>query len=206
MRVNELWGLNFSLIDGKHGWTRGNLLGGEFNFSGRSVIVLDPTLHCDEVDISYKAFIVQYRGHIIRRIIKDKGWTITKASNYLSSKFMYDDYVYKIMCDIVREEHPKIILNRNPTITFGSILLMNIRRVKPDASDVTLAIPSAILPGLNADFDGDVLNTMGVEMEELATFFEGFSPTNMLLDRTDETIKSNLSALENITIAILSDR
>ena len=147
MRVNELWGLNFSLIDGKHGWTRGNLLGGEFNFSGRSVIVLDPTLHCDEVDISYKAFIVQYRGHIIRRIIKDKGWTITKASNYLSSKFMYDDYVYKIMCDIVREEHPKIILNRNPTITFGSILLMNIRRVKPDASDVTLAIPSAILPG-----------------------------------------------------------
>lgn len=47
---------------------------------------------------------------------------------------------------------------------------------------------------------------MGVEMEELATFFEGFSPTNMLLDRTDETIKSNLSALENITIAILSDR
>ena len=116
MRVNELWALNFSLIDGKHGWTRGNLLGGEFNFSGRSVIVLDPSLHIDEVDISYKAFIVQYRGHIIKRIIRDKGWTITKASNYLSSKFMYDDYVYKIMCDIIREEHPQIILNRNPKI------------------------------------------------------------------------------------------
>ena len=150
MRVNELWALNFSLIDGKHGWTRGNLLGGEFNFSGRSVIVLDPSLHIDQVDISYKAFIVQYRGHIIKRIIRDKGWTITKASNYLSSKFMYDDYVYKIMCDIVREDHPQIILNRNPTITFGSILLMNIRRVKPDPSDVTLSIPSAILPGRTA--------------------------------------------------------
>ena len=63
---------------------------------------------------------------------------------------MYDDYVYKIMCDIVREDHPQIILNRNPTITFGSILLMNIRRVKPDPSDVTLSIPSAILPGQTA--------------------------------------------------------
>lgn len=34
MRVNELWSLNFSLIDGKMGWTRGNVLGGEWNYSG----------------------------------------------------------------------------------------------------------------------------------------------------------------------------
>ena len=36
------------------------------------------------------------------------------------------------------------------TITFGSILLMKIRRIKKDANDVTLAIPSAILPGQKA--------------------------------------------------------
>ena len=34
MRVNELWNLNFQLIDGKPGWTRANVLGGEFNYSG----------------------------------------------------------------------------------------------------------------------------------------------------------------------------
>ena len=89
-------------------------MGGEFNYSGRSVIVLDPTLKIDEVDISYKAFIEQYKGRIIRRIIKDKGWTITKAYNYLASKFMFDEYVYSVMCDIVREEEPRIIINRNP--------------------------------------------------------------------------------------------
>lgn len=119
MRSNELWALNFSLIDGKHGWTRGNVLGGEFNFSGRSVIVLDPTLKIDEVDMAYKAFIVQFKGHIVRRIIKDKGWTITKATNYIASKFTYDPYVYSIMCDIIREEHPKIIVNRNPKLFVG---------------------------------------------------------------------------------------
>ncbi len=206
MRANELWELNFSLIDGKHGWTRANVLGGEFNYSGRSVIVLDPTLHINEVDISYKAFLEQYKGNIIRRIRKDKGWTVTKISNYIASKFMFDEYIYKIMCDIVREEHPKIILNRNPTITYGSILLMDIRKVKRDPSDVTLAIPSAILPGLNADFDGDVLNDLALTMEEFWELFEGFSPINMLINRTDETIKYDLSALENITISILSDR
>ena len=205
MRCNELWNLNFSLIDGKHGWTRANVLGGEFNYSGRSVIVLDPTLKIDEVDISYKGFIEMFKGNIIRRIRKEKGWTITKTKNYVSSKFMFDPYVYKIMCDVIREDQPHIILNRNPTITFGSILMMKIRRVKPDADDVTLAIPSAILPGLNADFDGDVLNELALTMEEFWELFDGFSPTNMLINRTDETIKYDISALENITLAILSD-
>lgn len=147
MRLNELWDINFSLIDGKHGWVRGNVLGGMFNNSGRNVIVLDPTLKIDEVDFAYKSFIIEFSGLIIKRIVRDKGWTIVRASNYLKSKFKYDDYIYSIIQDIVKEEEPKIIINRNPTLNVGSILLMKIRKVKPDAEDYTLSIPSAILPG-----------------------------------------------------------
>lgn len=153
----------------------------------------------------YKAFVTQFRGHIIKRICEDKGWTITKATNFVASRFTYDPYVYKIMCDIIREDEPKLILNRNPTITFGSILLMKIRRVKKDSDDTTLAIPSAILPGLNADFDGDVLNDLSLTMEEFWEMFDGFSPSNMLIDRTSGSIRLDCSALENISIAILSD-
>lgn len=205
-RVNELWALNFSLIDGKHGWTRANVLGGQFNYSGRNVIVLDPTLKIDEVDVSYRSFIVKFSGKIIKKIIRDKGWTITKAHNYLKSKFMYDEYIHGLMEEIIKESEPKIILNRNPTITFGSILLMKIRRIKPDSDDMTLAIPSAILPGLNADFDGDELNSIALNLEELVEFFKGFNPMNMLINRTDETIKLDISSTENISIAIFSDR
>lgn len=92
---------------------RSNCLGGEFDRSGRQVIVLDPTLKIDEVDISYKAFIEQFKGHIIRKIIEDKGWTITKATNFLASKFNYDEYVYNIMMELVHEGQ-RLILNRNP--------------------------------------------------------------------------------------------
>lgn len=206
MRCNKLWELNFSLIDGKSGWIRGQCLGGEYNNSGRSVIVLDPTLKIDEVDMPYKAFIEQFKGHIISYIIKDKGWTITKASNYLASKFNFNPYVYSIMQRIIKEDGCKIILNRNPTIAFGSILLMNVRNVKPDSDDWSLSIPSAILPGLNADFDGDVLNTLALEMEEFWELFDGFSPKNMLIDRCSSQIKYDVSALENISLAILSDK
>ena len=83
---------------------------------------------------------------------------------------------------------------------------MKIRSIKRDASDVTLAIPSAILPGLNADFDGDVLNTLAIPKDEISLWFAGFSPVNMLINRTDSTIRMYISALENVTIAIFSDK
>ena len=34
-RVNKLWAINLSLIDGKHGRIRSNVLGGQFNYSGQ---------------------------------------------------------------------------------------------------------------------------------------------------------------------------
>ena len=170
------------------------------------MIVLDPTLKINEVDMPYKAFIEQFKEHILRYIIQDKGWTITKAMNYLSSKFNYDPYVHSVMQRIVHENECYIIINRNPTITFGSILKMKIRDVKKDSSDYSLAIPSAILPGLNADFDGDELNTIALEMEEFWELFDGFSPTNMIINRTTGNIRYDISSLENISIAILSDR
>ena len=83
--------------------------------------------------------------------------------------------------------------------------MMKIRKVKRDSDDVCLAIPSAILPGLNADFDGDVLNNLALTMEEFWELFDGFSPENMLIDRVTSSIRYDCSANENITLAILSD-
>lgn len=57
----------------------------------------------------------------------------------------------------------------------------------------------------NADFDGDVLNTIAGELPELEYMFGGFSPVNMLIDRVTEQINIDPSALENVSIAILSD-
>lgn len=115
-RVNELWTINFGLIDGKYGWTRSNVLGGKFNYTSRSVIVLDPTLKLNEIDVSYKSFMILFSGKIIREIMNDKGWTITKAHNYLKSKFQYDDYVYSIIQLVLKKYKPWQIINRNPRL------------------------------------------------------------------------------------------
>lgn len=151
-RANKLWAINFSLIDGKHGWIRGNVLGGAYNYSSRAVIVLDPTLGINEIDIPYKSFIIMFNGFIVRELMNRKGWSITQSYNYVKEKFTYDPLIYSIIEHVIEKYEPKIILNRNPTIRFGSIILMNIRRVKRDSDDLTTAVPSAILDGLIGAF------------------------------------------------------
>lgn len=147
LRANEIWKLNFQIIDGKHGWIRSNILGGCFNYSARSVIILDPTLKLDEVDVPYKTFAKAYSGLIVKRLVRERGWSSTKAFNYIEQNFKFNEDVYHIIEQIVAEEEIPIVINRNPTITYGSILKMKIRRVKNDPDDLTLSLPSAILPG-----------------------------------------------------------
>ena len=54
------------------------------------------------------------------------------------------------------------------------MLLMKIRKVKPDGNDYILSVPLSILPGLNADFDGDILNIIGMVDESISYMFRKF--------------------------------
>ena len=56
------------------------------------------------------------------------------------------------------------------------------------------------------EVDGDILNTLGIELEELEEFFKGFSPIEMIINRVKNEIKMDISALENVSLAILSDK
>ena len=89
------------------------------------------------------------------------------------------------MCFIVDKEHPKIIINRNPTLNYYSMLLMDIRSIKSDVSDFTLSVPLSVLPGLNADFDGDILNIIGLMDKELEHAFRKFDPVSRMMISRD---------------------
>ena len=59
--------------------------------------------------------------------------------------------------------------------------------------------------GKNADFDGDQLNNIGLTLKELETIFKGFEPENMIINRVNNSINLDLSALENLSLSIFSD-
>lgn len=77
--------------------------------------------------------------------------TLSKANAIWRKAATFDEKVYEIMQYIIEKEDTRILINRNPTLNFYSMLLMKVRKVKPDGDDYALSVPLSILPGLNAD-------------------------------------------------------
>lgn len=65
------------------------------------------------------------------------------------------------------------------------MLLMKIRKIKPDGDDYALSVPLSILPGLNADFDGDILNLIGMLDKSISYMFRKFDPIERMIISRD---------------------
>lgn len=65
------------------------------------------------------------------------------------------------------------------------MLLLKVRKVKDSFDDYTLSVPLAILPGLNADFDGDILNIIGLFNDEVKYMFRKFDPIERMIMSRD---------------------
>lgn len=185
-KVNAMWEYNFELLNGKEGLIRGQILGGSLNYTSRNVIIPDHTLHDNEVDISYHTFLDIYKDIIIRYLKITENMSDGQAIHEWSmAKVRFSKKVYEIMNFIVEQETPTILLNRNPTLNFYSMLLLKIRRVKESFDDYTLSVPLSSLPGLNADFDGDILNIIGILTNELKYIFRKFDPVERMIMSRD---------------------
>lgn len=150
-RVNALWDENFKLLNGKEGLIRGQILGGSLNYTSRNVIIPDPSLNDDQIDLSYHTFLEIYKFKIIYYLMKMDDISLSKAYYQWSRAYKFDNKIYEIMQFIVEKEKPRILMNRNPTLNYYSMLLMKVRQVKKDIDDFTLSVPLSVLPGLNAD-------------------------------------------------------
>ena len=74
------------------------------------------------------------------------------------------------------------------------MVLMKIRKIKPDATEYCLSVPLSILPGMNADFDGDILNIIGLIDDALIYMFRKYDPiSRMVIDRDSGYLNKNYS-------------
>lgn len=190
-KVNKMWEINFDLLNGKDGIIRGELLGGSINNSARNVIIPAPDLKDNEVDLSYHTFLEMYKYKIMYYIMKLEDVSLSAAYDKWKRVYTFDQSVYDIMMYILEHDDPRLLINRNPTLNYYSMLLMKIRQIKPDDNDFCLSVPLSILPGLNADFDGDILNIIGLMDKSLVYMFRKFDPiSRMIIDRDSGLLNS----------------
>ena len=69
------------------------------------------------------------------------------------------------------------------TISIGSILYLNVVKIKDDYNDFTLSISNNILSALAGDYDGDVLNIIALHDNFLKDVFSMLSPRNLIINK-----------------------
>ena len=136
-----------SMLKGKQGRFRQNLLGKRVDYSGRSVIVVGPTLKMYECGIPKEMALELFKPHVINGLVSKE-----IASNIKAAKKMIENQDPRVW-DIVEEkikEHP-VMLNRAPTLH-----RLGIQAFEPKLIDGrSIRLHPLVCGAFNADFDGD---------------------------------------------------
>jgi DNA-directed RNA polymerase beta' subunit len=204
--VNDLWTLIFSQINQKDGHIKDQILGGRINFSARNVIIPDPHLRADEVRLGYLAFLELFKYEVIAYLTKMNNSTHNQAyEDWYKATIKFDAKIYEVMMYIVKKRKPHILINRNPTINYGSLLAMKVVDVKREyEDDYTMSLPIQILKVLNADFDGDILNIISLKTKKLSKAYDKtFNPRkNMYVSRNDGLFNDDFNLLKDQMIGL----
>ena len=135
------------IIKGKHGRFRQNLLGKRVDYSGRSVIVVGPSLKLNQCGLPYEMAIELFQPFVIRELINQGLVNNMKTAKNLIQQ---NELVIEPVLEKILMNHP-IFLNRAPTLhrlgiqAFEPILVPG-RAIK---------LHPLVCSAFNADFDGD---------------------------------------------------
>jgi len=135
------------MIKGKQGRFRQNLLGKRVDYSGRSVIVVGPTLKLHQCGLPKKMALELFRPFIFSKLEHLGMATTIKAAKKLVE--LEGPEVWDILEDVIRE-HP-IMLNRAPTLHRLGIQAFEPVLIEGKA----IQLHPLVCTAFNADFDGD---------------------------------------------------
>ena len=135
------------MIKGKQGRFRQNLLGKRVDYSGRSVIVVGPTLKLHQCGLPKKMALELFKPFIFSKLEGRGMATTIKAAKKLVEREGAE--VWDILEEVIRE-HP-VMLNRAPTLHRLGIQAFEPVLIEGKA----IQLHPLVCTAFNADFDGD---------------------------------------------------
>ena len=135
------------MIKGKQGRFRQNLLGKRVDYSGRSVIVVGPTLKLHQCGLPKKMALELFKPFIFSKLQLRGYATSIKAAKKMVEK--EELIVWDILEEVIRE-HP-VMLNRAPTLHRLGIQAFEPMLIEGKA----IQLHPLVCTAFNADFDGD---------------------------------------------------
>ncbi len=170
------------MIKGKQGRFRQNLLGKRVDYSGRSVIVVGPTLKLHQCGLPKRMALELFKPFIFSKL-EGRGLAMTiKAAKKMVER--EEAVVWDILDEVIRE-HP-VLLNRAPTLHRAGIQAFEPILIEGKA----IQLHPLVCAAYNADFDGDQMAvhvplTLEAQLESRALMM---STNNILSPASGEPI------------------
>ena len=170
------------MIKGKQGRFRQNLLGKRVDYSGRSVIVVGPSLRLHQCGLPKKMALELFKPFIFGKLEARGLATTIKAAKKMVERETAE--VWDILADVIRE-HP-VLLNRAPTLHRLGIQAFEPVLIEGKA----IQLHPLVCTAYNADFDGDQMAvhvplTIEAQLEARALMM---STNNVLLPADGEPV------------------
>jgi len=170
------------MIKGKQGRFRQNLLGKRVDYSGRSVIVVGPTLRLHQCGLPKKMALELFKPFIFGKLEGRGLATTIKAAKKMVERETSE--VWDILAEVIRE-HP-VLLNRAPTLHRLGIQAFEPVLIEGKA----IQLHPLVCTAYNADFDGDQMAvhvplTLEAQLESRALMM---STNNILSPASGEPI------------------
>lgn len=151
--ANQINKFVFENVGKKSGLIRNKMSGKRIDFSGRSVITVDPEIPFSHIKVS-RLILLQLWKLEIARILMERGDYVTFKMAFDELQRMYEEYsipddIKEIIDKVASDQF--VIFNRQPTLHKGGMFAA---KVIPSDS-YTIGISPLVCFPLNADFDGD---------------------------------------------------
>lgn len=170
--ILDLFQEDFDILDGKKGVMASRVIAGRYNFSSRMIISASSgVLRSNEIELCYISFLELFRYELINYYSQIVHCTIAEANTaWCRARSHFDEEFYNIMTWMCNERNDdlRVLINRNPSINFGSFMTMHVRSVKRDINDKTMRLNTRVIKTMGADFDGDQLNVYRIFSKKLA--------------------------------------
>ena len=137
-------------LKGKQGRFRQNLLGKRVDYSGRSVIVVDPKLKLHQCGLPSQMALELFKPFVMRRLVE-----LGKVENIKGAKRAIDRQmpaVWDVLSEVIQDR--LVLLNRAPTLHRLSIQAFEPVLVEGKA----IHLHPLVCAPFNADFDGDQMS------------------------------------------------
>lgn len=148
-------------LKGKKGLFRSNLLGKRVDYSGRSVIVVGPTLNLNQCGLPKKMALELFRPYVISGLMqKELAFNVRGAGKLIEDG---TPEVWEILEEVIKDKY--VLLNRAPTLHRLGIQAFQPILIEGNAIQVHPLVCTAF----NADFDGDQM-AVHVPLSEAAQY------------------------------------